>query len=178
MLRIYEDARVACREVGGVANKVARMDGDLARQMRRAMCSVLLNLKEGSLSRGGNRNARYASAMASANEVVGCLDCAEDLGYAPIDAALVDKLEKVVGIRCTRTVVRTVIEVGDRLGHGGCADVDEARGGVAVERTDGGRVLGRARLRSGYASLVGVAARAPQGGLHSGGPGHRADAGA
>jgi four helix bundle protein len=96
MLRIYEDARVACREVGGVANKVARMDGDLARQMRRAMCSVLLNLKEGSLSRGGNRNARYASAMASANEVVGCLDCAEDLGYAPIDAALVDKLEKVV----------------------------------------------------------------------------------
>ena len=96
MLRIYSVAREACREVGAIARKVGREDRDLAPQMRRAMSSVLLNLREGSYSQGGNRNARYYSAMASANEVLGCLDCAEDLQFAHIDRTTRDRLDHVI----------------------------------------------------------------------------------
>ena len=103
MLRVYEVARECCREVGTLARTIDKVDRDLARQMRRAMCSVLLNMREGSLSQGGNRNARYHSAAGSANEVIGCLEAAEDLGYARVDARLHAKLDRVAG-----TLVRVV----------------------------------------------------------------------
>jgi four helix bundle protein len=51
MLRIQQDAWWMVREVYVIAEVVERRDGDLARQMRRASSSVVLNLSEGSYSR-------------------------------------------------------------------------------------------------------------------------------
>jgi hypothetical protein len=52
-------------------------DGDLARQMRRAMASVALNIAEGQGSRGGNQRARFATALGSMRETKACIDVAE-----------------------------------------------------------------------------------------------------
>ena len=89
MLRIYETARSVVRQTAVVCATIERHDGDLARQMRRALASVLLNMREGSQSQGRNRNARYWNAAGSLSEVLGGLDAAEDLGYvAGVDTAL------------------------------------------------------------------------------------------
>ena len=104
MLRIYETARQALRGVGQLAEQVAKHDPDLARQMRRAGTSFVLNIREGSQSQGRNRNARYWNAAGSANEVLGCIDCAEALGYvAEGNTELRANLGAVVG-----TMVRIV----------------------------------------------------------------------
>ena len=81
MLQVYFVAldTVAC--VGPIANRIAREDRDLARQLRRAASSVVLNIAEGERARGGNRRVRFETAIGSANECVACLDCAVALGY-------------------------------------------------------------------------------------------------
>jgi len=44
-----------------------------------------------------NANARFYSAMASANEVLACLDVAHRFGYvARVDAGLRDKLDRII----------------------------------------------------------------------------------
>ncbi|UJR82871.1 four helix bundle protein [Sandaracinus amylolyticus] len=99
MLAIYPIARQALRRVGVVAIAIEKHDSDLARQMRRAATSIVLNIREGSQSQGRNRNARYWNAAGSASEVLGCLDCAEDLGYVrDADARLRAELDHVAGV--------------------------------------------------------------------------------
>ena len=89
MLKIYGVARSVVRRMAPVCAGIERHDADLARQLRRALASVLLNMREGSQSQGRNRNARYWNAAGSLSEVLGGLDVAEDLGYvAGVDAAL------------------------------------------------------------------------------------------
>ena len=41
---------------------------------------------------GGNRNARFRTALGSTNEVIAALDAADALGYVPLDHAAADKL--------------------------------------------------------------------------------------
>ena len=96
MLRIYEDAVWMVREVYGVARVVERVDGDLARQMRRSSASVALNVSEGNYSRKGSRMARWQDAMGSANETRSALQVAEAVGLATPSAALMDRLDKIV----------------------------------------------------------------------------------
>jgi len=96
MLRIQEDALWVVREVYRVAEVVERRDGDLARQMRRAGASVVLNLGEGRYGRGGTRRARWCDAMGSANEVRCALLLADAVGLARIGDGLLDRLDKVV----------------------------------------------------------------------------------
>jgi four helix bundle protein len=67
-------------------------DRDLARQMRRAASSVVLNIAEGSGSSGGTRRERYRNALGSAREVVACIDVA--WGYANMDSGA---LREVIG---------------------------------------------------------------------------------
>jgi four helix bundle protein len=83
-------------EVYWVAEVVERRDGDLARQVRRASSSVVLNLSEGSYSRKGNRRARWCDAMASANETRAALQLAEAVGLSRVSAPLLDRLDKIV----------------------------------------------------------------------------------
>ncbi len=80
-LKVYGVALGTIEMVGPIANRIAREDRDLARQLRRAATSVVLNLSEGERQRGGNRRARFETAIGSASESVACLDCAMALGY-------------------------------------------------------------------------------------------------
>ena len=98
MLRIYSDMLEALRLMRGVVAAIERRDADLARQLKRAGSSVLLNLAEGSGSAGGVRMARYRTALGSARETLACLETAEAWGYVrglPDD--LVARINRVVG---------------------------------------------------------------------------------
>jgi hypothetical protein len=65
MLKIYGVILEVIGELKPVIGQLERCDADLARQMRRAMCSVALNTAEGMGTRGKLRNVRYHSALGS-----------------------------------------------------------------------------------------------------------------
>lgn len=96
MLLIHSVAIQCCADVGRIAEVVARRDGALADQLRRAMASVALNLSEGSGSQGKNRNARYFNALGSAHEVSTALEVARAFGYVhDLDTQLLDRLDRI-----------------------------------------------------------------------------------
>ena len=96
MLKIHEDAIRCCKSVGAIANEVARKDGDLANQLRRAMSSVALNISEGSGSQGKLRHSRYFNALGSAHEVSTALKVAVAFDYVgSVDEALFDALDHI-----------------------------------------------------------------------------------
>src|SRR5260221_14616726 len=81
MLRIYPVMLELIRDLRTSIEAIERRDPDLARQCRRALCSVPLNIAEGSHSQGRNRNARYHNALGSLREALACFETAEALGY-------------------------------------------------------------------------------------------------
>jgi len=83
MLRTYPVTLDMARDAARAAKRIALIDKDLARQMRRAAASVPLNTAEGSGSRGGNRRARYENALGSAEEVRAIYDVAAAMEYLP-----------------------------------------------------------------------------------------------
>jgi four helix bundle protein len=84
--------------------RIEAEDRDLARQLRRALCSISLNTGEGMHAQGGVRRARYFTAKGSAREVLSCLEVAFAMGYIPeIDAELRARFDHVIG-----TLVRLV----------------------------------------------------------------------
>ena len=98
MLRIHDDMLDALRLMRTVIAAIERRDADLARQLRRAASSVVLNLAEGSGSFGRVRTARYRTALGSARETLSCLRVAEAFGY--VDAmpqGLLGRIDRVVG---------------------------------------------------------------------------------
>ncbi len=105
MLRIYETAIEVIERLRPVVTQIEAHDRDLARQLRRAASSVVLNISEGSGSRGGTRRERYHNALGSARETAACLDVAAALGYVEkVDAGLLDRLDRV-----RATLVRNVM---------------------------------------------------------------------
>jgi four helix bundle protein len=105
MLRIYEDALVMLESLTLHIATIERHDSDLARQLRRASASVVLNIAEGSYVRGRNRKALYSVALGSAKEVRACLDVAKAFRYlAAIDESIAAKLAVICGVpfRLTR----------------------------------------------------------------------------
>jgi four helix bundle protein len=66
---------------------IARRDGDLAKQLRRASSSVGLNFNEGFWAKDGNRTARLETAMCSGRETRGGLQQAGAAGYLSADTA-------------------------------------------------------------------------------------------
>jgi four helix bundle protein len=104
MLRIYATAIEVIEGLRPVLAQIEAHDRDLARQLRRAASSVVLNISEGSGSRGGTRRERYHNALGSARETGACLDVAAALGYVEnIDVGLLDRLDRV-----RATLVRNV----------------------------------------------------------------------
>jgi four helix bundle protein len=98
-LRIYPVILELIREVRErYLPRIQAEDPDLARQMRRALCSMSLNTGEGMHAQGGNRRARYFTAKGSAREVLSCLETAFAMGYIPeIDSELRGKFDHVLG---------------------------------------------------------------------------------
>ena len=98
MLRIYPVILEVVAALVPVIKVIERHDRDLANQIKRARSSVALNTAEGMYSRGGNRNARYHTALGSTREVLACLEVATAAEYiAPVDPMLVDTLRRIIG---------------------------------------------------------------------------------
>ena len=70
-------------------------DRSLADQLRRALASVALHTGEGAGSRRGNRRSRFETACRSAKESRCAYETAGAFGYVEVDAALVDRLDRI-----------------------------------------------------------------------------------
>src|SRR5580704_14937323 len=81
MLRIHDEMLDVIRSMRGALGAIDKRDADLARQLRRAASSVVLNIAEGSGSFGRVRTVRYRTALGSARETLACLQTAEAFGY-------------------------------------------------------------------------------------------------
>ena len=98
MLRIYDVIIDTVAGLRPVMERIGQHDPDLARQMRRALASVPLNVAEGSSSRGRNRGARYHTAAGSMREVGAAIDVAVALGYIDgVDELVRERLGLIVG---------------------------------------------------------------------------------
>ncbi len=98
MLRIYAVVLEVVRGAKPVIAEIERRDPDLARQMRRAVTSVALNISEGMFSRGKNRGARYHTAMGSMRETLSCIEVSQALGYVgDADPELLGRIDHVLG---------------------------------------------------------------------------------
>jgi four helix bundle protein len=98
MLSIYDDMLDVVRALRAQLEAIDKRDADLARQLRRAASSVVLNVAEGSGSFGRMRTARYRTALGSARETLACLRVAEAFGYVDAMAETVTRrMNRVVG---------------------------------------------------------------------------------
>ena len=96
MLRIYSVMLETLGRIRPTLSLIERKDADLARQLRRAAASIVLNTSEGMYSRGGNRGARYSNALGSARETLGCLEVARALYGIPVDESVAKDLDHVI----------------------------------------------------------------------------------
>ena len=77
----------AISQIQPLATAIRRKDNDLARQLRKAMNSVVLNIAEAQGNDPGTGKARFASACGSAKEVRAALTAAAAWGYVAADRA-------------------------------------------------------------------------------------------
>ena len=80
-LHAHSVALEAIRALRPIVTAVARHDGGLAKQMREAASSVVLNIGESQRSDPGNARARLHSAAGSARETRSALELACAWGY-------------------------------------------------------------------------------------------------
>ena len=99
-MKIYLVAIAMAKSVCLLSRKVQVHDPDLARQMRKASTSVPLNMAEGWHAFGGNRRARFDTAMTEARETIACLDLSAALGYLSDGevAADLDRADHIVAV--------------------------------------------------------------------------------
>lgn len=104
MLRVHSVVIELIREVAPLAERIARRDGDLAKQLRSALSSVALNIAEASDQRGARRDTHYSIALGSARESWSALLVAAAWGYVPAPVALKPRFDEVIGtlVRVTR----------------------------------------------------------------------------
>jgi four helix bundle protein len=97
MLIIYVVCIEIVREVRPYAERIGKVNADLARQLKRCSASVALNVSEGSATRGGRRRNTYEIALGEARETRACLQVAEAAGYVTrVAPELLDKIDRVI----------------------------------------------------------------------------------
>ena len=96
MLRIYSVMLETVSRIRTSLGLIERKDPDLARQLRRASSSFVLNTGEGMYSRGRNRGARYSTALGSAREALSCLEYAQAMFGIPLDTAVAKDLDRII----------------------------------------------------------------------------------
>lgn len=97
MLKIYDVVLVMAGDAARIANLIEQKDRDLARQIRRAMQSVALNVAEGMGSLHGHKRQRYSSALGSAREVLACVQVAQAMQLiGNVDARVLDRMNHVI----------------------------------------------------------------------------------
>src|SRR5271154_1855202 len=98
MLRIHGDMLEAITSMRPLLTAIERRDSALARQLRRAASSVVLNIAEGSGSFGGVRTQRYRTALGSARETLACLQTADAFGYVqPVSNKMIEGMNRIIG---------------------------------------------------------------------------------
>ncbi len=98
MLRIYPVSVQLIREVSPLIEAIARFDRDQARQLRRSIKSVALNIAEGCAGRGGIKRARFETALGSARESLANLEVAAAVGYVePVGGEMRNRFDHVIG---------------------------------------------------------------------------------
>jgi len=98
MLRIHDDMLDVIRSMRGALGAIDKRDPDLARQLRRAASSVVLNIAEGSGSFGRVRTVRYRTALGSARETLACLQTAEAFGYVEaVSNPMINRMNRIIG---------------------------------------------------------------------------------
>jgi four helix bundle protein len=96
MLKVHDVALGLVKAVAPLAVQIGRHDPDLARQLRRALSSVPLNIAEGSDQRGARRASHYSIALGSAREAWSAIRTAVAWGYiGEPDAGLADGFDRV-----------------------------------------------------------------------------------
>ena len=97
MLKIYDVVLVVAGDAARIAERIERKDRDLARQLRRAMQSVALNVAEGMGSLPGHKRQRYSSALGSAREVLACVQIAQAMHYIDaVNPQVLDRIDHVI----------------------------------------------------------------------------------
>ena len=103
MLRIDDVMLGVLARLRPVVAEIERRDPDLARQMRRAASSAVLDVAEGMYSRGKNRGARYHTALGSMRETLACIEVAGALHGIAEPEGLRGEIDRIIG-----TLVRLV----------------------------------------------------------------------
>ena len=80
---VYDRSLELVAQLVAPAEALARRDGDLARQLRRAASSVTLNIAEGRKRIGRDQGHLWRIAAGSAEEVRACLQLAAAWGHVP-----------------------------------------------------------------------------------------------
>ena len=99
-MKIYDKSLDLVASVCKLSRIVQRHDSDLARQMRRSVTSVPLNMAEGMYSRAGTKVARYENSMSSAKETQAALEVSVRAGYLMQEQVVVDldRIDHIVAV--------------------------------------------------------------------------------
>ena len=97
-LRIESVIVRALARIAPIVVVLKKRNRNLADQLDRASCSILLNTAEGAYSQKGHQKARYFTAPGSASETRSCLRLAVVQHRVIIDPVLEDDLDHVIAV--------------------------------------------------------------------------------
>ena len=98
MLHIYPVMLDFVADIHPLIGRIGRHDPDLAKQLRRASTSVVLNTAEGMYARGRQRAACYNVALREMRESYAALEVSVRLRYlAPLAPELEERVAHILG---------------------------------------------------------------------------------
>jgi four helix bundle protein len=98
MLVIYSVILSFVEDVAALTPRIAHHDPDLARQLRRASASVVLNCSEGMYARGRSRTHCFNIALREMRESYAALEVSVRLRYLPpLEEKLEDRIQRILG---------------------------------------------------------------------------------